>query len=466
LVTKSHLTAVDLARLSPAGYASFASEGEWKYARHLLHINSYILKAVHGQQVELNGGPENPYKFMLFTMPPRHGKSEFISKYSTSWYLGSFPKRKVIISSYEATFAAEWGAKARDVHQYAAPIVFNSGTRYKDPAASHWETIEGGEFHTAGAGGGITGKGAHLFVIDDPVKNEKEVEPIKFRNDQDNWYKSVVSTRLEPAGMVWMIMTRWHKDDLGGRRIEATKTGDENWVNVNLPALAHEDDPIDREEGDPLWPARFNKATLKARKLILGTYFWNALYDQSPSSPGGYVFKRPWWMYYELPPNPAEFRKTIISWDTAHESDDKASWSVGLVMTSTKQRFFVRDRYRAKPDFPDLIRAVVDMGKRYPGAIHLIENEASGKSLLKSLKRQTKLAIIAVNPEGSKYARAQSVTPEVEGGRVYIPSNESWSEDFIEELSDFPTGTFNDQVDAFSQGMKYLTERGNLPIHG
>ena len=177
----------------------------------------------------------------MVTLPPRHGKSQLISQYFPAWYLGTFPDRRTILTSYEAGFAAGWGRRARDVLEEFGPEVFEVSVREDSSAADRWD-INGhvGGMITAGVGGAITGRGADLLIIDDPVKNSEDAASKTMRDKAWEWYQSTAYTRLEPGGAIILVMTRWNEDDLAGRILKESQTGGEKWEVMNLPAIAEE----------------------------------------------------------------------------------------------------------------------------------------------------------------------------------------------------------------------------------
>ncbi|MFH1268597.1 MAG: terminase family protein, partial [Planctomycetota bacterium] len=200
----------NLTLLSPATLAWMISRGRWQPARHLMLLNQAILEAIDEAAAgKLDG--------LVVSMPPQHGKSELSSKYLPAWYVGTFPERRVILVGYEADFAANWGYKAREVLAQCGQLFGVRVVRTRS-AAHRWD-LEGreGGMTTAGVGGPITGKGAHLLIIDDPVKNDEEARSATRRQKQWEWWQSVASTRLRPGGLVMLIQTRWHRDDLSGR---------------------------------------------------------------------------------------------------------------------------------------------------------------------------------------------------------------------------------------------------------
>lgn len=213
---------------SPAEFAVRASGGRWQLAPHLALLNRFLLDLAAGAITRL-----------LVTMPPRHGKSEFCSKFFPGWFLGTFPDYRVILASYEADFAAEWGGKVRDLMGEFGPAAFDLEVNPATTASARWD-LKGhfGGMKTAGVGGPITGKGADLLVIDDPIKNAEEAGSAVRREAIWDWYRSTARTRLEPGGRVLLIQTRWHADDLAGRILESAAESGEPWVVLKVPALS------------------------------------------------------------------------------------------------------------------------------------------------------------------------------------------------------------------------------------
>ena len=201
------------AQQSPAHFATLASLGRWRIADHLGLLNRKLLDVAEGRINRL-----------LITMPPRHGKSEFASKYFPAWFLGRYPEKRVILASYEADFASQWGRKVRDLLEHHGSRLFGVMVRHDSKAADRWELADhGGGMQTAGVGGAITGKGADLLIIDDPVKNAEQANSDVYREKTWEWYTSTAYTRLEPGGAVILIQTRWHEDDqIGSTRLNSS----------------------------------------------------------------------------------------------------------------------------------------------------------------------------------------------------------------------------------------------------
>lgn len=265
----------NLWKVSPASFAVKLSKADrvpWTAAPHLQLISRKILNLVAGRSPRL-----------IVTLPPRHGKSELISKWTPTWFLENWPWKKVILASYEADFAATWGRKVRDLIVRNSDVL-NCKLDPNTSAANNWFTEDGGGMATAGVGGPITGKGADLFIIDDALKNSQEANSYTIREKLWEWYMSTARTRLEPGAGMIIMFTRWHRDDLIGRLLQKMYEGDgETWEVVNFPAMAVDDDVLGRKRGDPLWPERYDKAALLSLKGSMSPKVWSALFQQDPS---------------------------------------------------------------------------------------------------------------------------------------------------------------------------------------
>lgn len=235
-------------------------------------------------------------------MPPRHGKSELASHWFPVWFLNLFPQYNIILTSYEADYAARWGRKVRNTiqeHRSSLRVRISEDSS----ASNRWETTAGGGMNTAGVGGPITGKGAHILIIDDPVKNREDAESRSMRERTWEWWQGTARERLEPMpqtpfGAVILIMTRWHQDDLAGRLLaRRVDSKDEEkthipWHEFRLPALAEESDPLGRVVGAPLWPEKYCLEALCNIRDEIGPYNWASEYQQRPIPREGNLFWR------------------------------------------------------------------------------------------------------------------------------------------------------------------------------
>jgi predicted phage terminase large subunit-like protein len=258
---------------TPACFAVTASRGRWRLAPHLEAIDRAVLETIRGITAPV----------LVIEAPPRHGKSELISHYLPAWYLGTFPDARVMLAAHGAGFARTWGRRARAVLEESGPQLFGIRVRSDLRSASEWGLVnrEGGMV-AAGIGGPLTGRGADLLIIDDPVKNSAQAASETIREAHWDWWQSTASTRIEPGGCAVIIATRWHEDDLSGRLIAAAGNEGPPVRRLRLPALAEAGDPLGRAKGEALWPERWSVARLDARRREIDISWWLALYQQRP----------------------------------------------------------------------------------------------------------------------------------------------------------------------------------------
>jgi predicted phage terminase large subunit-like protein len=394
----------------------------------------------------------------MVTMPPRHGKSEFASKYFPAWLLGCFPRRRVILASYEANFAASWGRKVRDIINEHGESCFGVRVRNDSSAADRWEIAgHGGGMQTAGVGGPITGKGADLLLIDDPVKNAEEANSETYREKSWDWFTSTAYTRLEPSGAIILIQTRWHGDDLGGRILENAEDSGEAWEVVNLPAIAEEDDPLGRSIGQALWPKRYDATALAKIRATIGAYWFSALYQQQPTPREGAFFKRAW---FEIVAASPAVGKRVRYWDKA-STDSGGDWTAGAkIVQGVDGVYYIEDvvRFQMNPGDRDRIirqTAVLDgvdvrqAGEQEPGSAGVDQARAFVKLL-------AGFPVHVAPASGSKEVRADPLASQAEAGNVKLVRGK-WNTDFLDELTRFPLDKHDDQVDASSGAFNYLS---------
>lgn len=445
---------------NPADFAEKLSRGRWVKAPHLHLLSDALRRATLGELPRI-----------MVSMPPRHGKSELISFWFPLWFLSKYPERKVILTSYEADFAADWGARVRNAvaeHSQELNIELSGSTT----ARNNWKLTKGGGMMTAGAGGPITGKGAHCLIIDDPIKNSEEASSEIMRENLWNWFQTTAFTRIEPGGFVVIVGTRWHEDDLIGRLERLGRTEDGlQWHVLKYPALAESNDPLGREVDEPLWPDRFDNQALATIRKGLSPYNWSALYQQRPSPEEGGGIRRKWWKYYKYPP--AEFDSVIQSWDLAFKDLKASDFTVGQVWGRKGAEFYLLAQIRDRLNAPEVIQAIRMLTARFPKATgKLIEDKANGPAVIAMLQKSVP-GVIPIKVTHSKTTRLQGdgrslagVVPLIEAGNVYLPDPDTspWVWDLVEECASFPNGTNDDQLDALVHALTYLQPQGWLEI--
>lgn len=394
---------------------------------------------------------------LLISTPPRHSKSETCSFWTPLWVMHRNPKMRVLLASYEATFAEQWGRRVRDfVLEHSDQLDLHVNPDHA--AASGWSLKEGGSMHTAGVGGPMTGRGGDVIIIDDPIKNSEEAASQVYRDKTWAWFNTVALTRLEPGGFMIVIGTRWHEDDLIGRLEKASQDGSgPSWEIVKLPALAELGDPIGRPVGGALWPQRYPAEKLHEIRKSLGPYQFSALYQQNPTPEEGNSVLRRWWKFYSEPTEQIlkQSDKAIQTWDLAIKETASGSFTVGFILARLGANIYVLDRFRKRINTPEMLTQIETWNTKYPGALaKLVEDKAAGPAVISMLHKKIP-GLVAWPPRGSKLQRLNAVIPLIESGNVLLPDT-PWAQELIEECASFPNGAHDDQVDALTQGLTYL----------
>jgi|TARA_X000001388_G_scaffold62144_1_gene47869 predicted phage terminase large subunit-like protein len=397
-------------------------------------------------------------RLMLF-MPPRHGKSTLASIAFPAWHLGRNPGHEFISCSYSGSLAMSFSRKVRQVlREPNYKNVFESTKLDKDSqSVESWQTTEGGGYVAAGVGGGITGKGAHVLLIDDPVKNREDAESENNREATWDWYTSTAYTRLSPGGGILVILTRWHDDDLAGKLLTAEEDGADAWEVVKYPAIAEEDEEF-RASGEPLHPERYNLESLEMIQRAIGPRDWTALYQQNPVSDEGDYFTRDMVRYYEPDEIDYDRLRYYCAWDLAIGQRDRNDFSVGLVVGIDEyDNMFVVDLVRGKYDGYELVEKILDLYEQWrPGIVGIERGHiemAIGPFLEKRVaERRLHSAYFKDLKVGrrDKEARARAIQGRMQQGKVYFPADSVWTGTMVAELLRFPNGVHDDQVDALA----------------
>lgn len=415
---------------------------------------------------------------LMIMMPPGHWKSTIASRRFPAWYLGKRPHEHLMAGSYNDDLATDFGEDVRNLVASSAYQVIFPGLsmRADSKAKTKWNTDQGGSYAAGGVGGAFTGRRAHGFIVDDPIKGRAEADSESVRNKTWKWLSSTVETRLEPGGWIILILTRWHEDDPAGRYLEAMEKGASQWEILRLPAIMenlgekHPEDP--RKLGEALWGEdekgkHFTLGELQKKKADLGGgrdekgepyggRDWDSLYQQKPSPEGGVIILKPWIQYWLKMPK--EFDELIQSWDLAFTDKKKSSYVVGQCWGRLGTEFYLLDQFRAIINFPQTLDEFKKLTALWPTArIKLVENKANGPALEATLKGQI-AGILLWEPEGDKVARLQAVAYLFKAKNVFLPSPsiKPWMKEYENELLKFPRSTHKDQVDTTSQALRYF----------
>jgi predicted phage terminase large subunit-like protein len=448
---------------------------------------------------------------LIIVAPPRHGKSEEASRCFPAFALGKYPDLDIIATSYASDLASSIN---RDIQRIIDSPEYNElfpdttlwGSNIRTVADGSYlrnsdifEIVDHkGVYKSAGVGAGVTGRGARVILVDDPVKDAQEAGSETVRKGIWDWFTSTLYTRLMPGGGIIIIMTRWHEDDLVGRILANMKKGGEHYDVFKFPAIAEEDE-IDeesgellRKKGEALHPERYSLSALERIKLGtsdkpgVGSKVWASLYQGSPAAAEGNLFKKEKWGWHRLSSKrysemtPRERRTLHIqleintvtqTWDTALGVKKQNDYSACVTLGIARNRFYILDVWKDRLQFPDVKRQVELQFDSW-AVVNKVNVEgggsASGKATVQAVQRDSRVPIFEVIHATDKVLRADTITPYQEAGMIYFlegpnGEKEEWQADFIEQCSNFPNGKHDDDVDAFIGGMEDATG-GEGPI--
>lgn len=402
-------------------------------------------------------------KRVIINMPPRHTKSEFASIYLPAYFLGRNPNKKIIQASHTAELAVGFGRKVRNLIDRADyRTLFPDFTLSADSkAAGRWATSKGGEYFAIGVNGAIAGKGADLFVIDDPHSEQDAVigesNPEVYQRVME-WYEGGPRQRLQPGAAIIVVMTRWSLRDLTGQLLKkqmADATGDQ-WEVVELPAILPSDNPI--------WPEYWKLEELLKTKASIPVSKWNAQYQQNPTAEEGALIKREYWNDWEQSKYP-KFDAVLQSWDTAFSKGTRAdysactTWGIFVNEETGKNNIMLIDAVRGKWEFPELKKKAVELYREFEPDICLIEARAAGMPLIYELRaagipvQDVKVGRGTGSNPNDKISRVNSVTDIFASKVVWAKKVKQFAQEVIEECASFPAGEHDDYVDTVTMAM-------------
>ena len=427
---------------------------------------------------------------LILTVPPRHGKSTLVSDMFPSWVFGLHPEWELIASSYALALPVKFSRNIRDrLRDPAYKGVFpNTELRQDAQGVEEWRLTKGGGYRAAGVGGGITGMGAHILLVDDPVKDAAEAQSETIRENTKSWFNTAAYSRLAPGGGVLLVMTRWHDDDLVGsvlahmkEQVEAGYAPEEidNWELINYPAIATGDeyllvdsaievDPAPssligarllRRRGEALHPDRYDLSKLVRIKNRYSPHEWSALFQQDPVPDDGAFFGKDMFRYYSYLTGVREEYAYFTAWDVAIGEKKRNDWTVGVTCAVNEAGdMFVVDMVRGRLSTMEIVQAVVDQIERYGCEVFGMEHGQIKMTLwpliLDEIRRRRLPCSINddLKPVTDKENRATPLRGLMQQGRVYFPMQQQqpWVERMVGELLRFPSGTHDDIVDALA----------------
>jgi len=398
---------------------------------------------------------------LVFNAPPQSGKSEIVSRKLPAYLLGRYPNLRIAAASYSATLADAMSLDVRrnitgGAHLQLFPVK-ESNSRYARDTNREFSSPNGtGSYICDGVGGGFTGRAADIFIVDDPTRNAQEALSETTKNGQWEWYQAVLKTRLSANSGQILMATAWAQDDLRGRVLDLY-AGNPRLIELKFPAI----NALTEIGYDPdlplgaLVPELHPIEQLLEIKAESSDYWWSALYQQSPQVLGGNVFKEEFVQYYQVPPE--KFDKIVTSWDCTFKNTDGTDFVAGTVWGKVGANAYLLDTVHDRLSFSATVAAVVALHNKFPRSEILIEDKANGPAVIDTLKSHVP-GIIAIEPDGSKLARAHAVTSYWEARNIWLPDPAiaRWIKPFLAELTAFPAAAHDDWVDSLTQAIRRL----------
>jgi len=409
-------------------------------------------------------------KRVIVNIAPRHGKSELISYLAPAWFLGKYPDKKIIMASHTADLAVNFGRRVRNlVGSDAYTDVFpNVSLQADSKSASRWGTNFNGEYFAIGVGGALAGRGADLFIIDDPhSEQDAKLGRADVFLPAWEWFQSGPIQRLMPGGAIIVVMTRWSKLDLTGQIVNQMikQEGVDEWEVVEFPAILNEG----TEKEQSLWPEFWPLEELQAKKAALDIRYWNAQYLQNPVSEEGALIKREWWNIWDKE-DPPQCEFTIMSLDAAQESSNRAdfnaltTWGVFFNEETNNYNIILLNSIKERMEFPELKEKVLAEYKDWEPDAFIVEKKSNGAALYQEMRRMG-LPIGEFTPgKGQdKISRVNAVSDLFRSGIVWAPDRR-WAKEVIEECNDFPSGANDDLVDSTTLALMRFRQGGFIRL--
>ncbi len=441
--------------VSPCGLAKLLDQ-RWIFARHLRAVDDALLWLLAGE-----------YDQLVVSMPPRHGKSTVVSQTLPVWFILHSPDLSVISSNYSGLLAERFGRRCRDRLEWIGPR-FGVHVRRDVRAKDRWETEFGGGMISRGVGGSITGEGADLLLVDDPIKGHEQALSTAQREHAWEWMTADAETRLQPGAKSIVVQTRWHEDDPAGRIEAGIRSGSRPRSRIfSLPAIAEERDELGRAKGEALFPELYPVEWLESRRRSttgeetrLGPYWWDALYQQRPTPQAGGIFKREWFRYYELKGDLilADLERAstslgdcyqVITVDLAVSTKESADYTcVSVWAVSSRRAAYLLSWFRERVEGPEQEKMIATLARRYAARRVYIESNQYQETLAQRLRREG-IPAQGIASSRDKVTRSMAFAARLEAGTCFFP-RVAGMEELERELLSFPNGSHDDFVDTCS----------------
>ena len=414
---------------------------------------------------------EGRKKRVIINIAPRMGKSEFSSYLFPAYFLGKYPEKKIIMGTHTAGLSEDFGRRIRnliDSEEYRE--VFPQTLVADDQkAAGKWSTSAGGQYYAAGVGGALAGRGADLFVIDDPHSEQDVKSNSRLAFDTAwSWFQTGPLQRLMPGGGIIIVMTRWSLLDLTGRLIDYQTKNPEAlpWEIVELPAILNENEDAEKS----LWPEQWSLEALKSTKASIDPRYWNAQYMQQPTAENSAIVSRKMWRIWEND-DPPKCEYIIQSWDTAFETKNNSDYSActtwGIFYNEEENdspQLMLLDAFKDRMAFPELKVVALKHYKEWEPDAFIVEKKAAGAPLIQEL-RALGIPVQEFSPSrgNDKMVRVNAVADLFSSGKVWAPDTR-WAREVIEEMAAFPVGEHDDYVDTTTQALLRFRQGGFISL--
>jgi predicted phage terminase large subunit-like protein len=410
-------------------------------------------------------------KRVIINIAPRMGKSEFSSYLFPAYFLGNYPEKKIIMGTHTAGLSEDFGRRVRNLIESEEYHDLFPETVVADDqkAAGKWSTGAGGQYYAAGVGGALAGRGADLFVVDDPHSEQDVKSNSRLAFDTAwSWFQTGPLQRLMPGGAIIVIMTRWSLLDLTGRLLDYQIKNPNTipWELVELPAILNED----TEKEKSLWPEQWPLEALKNTKASIDPRYWNAQYMQNPTSDMSAVIGRKDWKIWEQD-DPPTVDYIIQSWDTAFETSNTADYSActtwGVWYNNEDKgspNLILLDAFKDRMTFPELKATALKHYKEWNPDAFIVEKKAAGAPLIQELRR-VGIPVQEFSPSrgNDKMVRLNAVADLFTSGKVWAPDTR-WAREVVEEVASFPVGENDDYVDTVSQALLRYRQGGFISL--
>lgn len=442
-------------------FPSFVAKSFFTVSPNTQYLHNWHISLISHKLKQIE---EGKIKRLIINIPPRNLKSICISVAWTTWLLGHTPSTRIMASSYSQALSNKHSQDCRLIMNsrwYQELFPWTRIVKGENQKSKFVTTERGFRFATS-TGGTATGEGGDFLIVDDP-QHPNKVNSKKYRDSTIEWFEQTFISRLnnKKTGAIVIIMQRLHPEDLSGYLLEHKK---DQWELLKLPAIFEQDTlftqpyNILQKSGSVLHETREDASSLNKLKIELGEYSFSAQYQQEPIPNKGSMISKEWFKYYSSKDN-IQFNTIIQSWDTAIKAKEEHDYSVGITIGINNNNYYIIDILRIKEEFPGLIAALHSFATKWQPSAILVEDKASGQSLIQSTKNNIKIPIIPIKPKFDKITRFAKHTILFEAGKIFLKHDANWRITLEQELLSFPKSIHDDQVDSLSQAFSYLEDR-------